>query len=102
MLHGLNYFIMVTMYQESMFFDLTCVTGDDFVSVRASKSHKVQQLSTSEVQQVQYQSLKNKKFQQSSTRFWIWFGTSGSATWVSRAESEPVWKLAKKRKKGLE
>jgi len=56
------------------------------VSVKASKNNKAQQLSTSSVQQVQYQSLKNNKFQQSSTGFWIWFGTRGStrqSSWKS-------------------
>jgi hypothetical protein len=36
---------------------------DDFVSVKISKNHKVQQLSISRSQQVQYQLLKNNKLQ---------------------------------------
>jgi len=40
-----------------------------FVTVGASEFSKSQQLSTSEVQQVQYQSLKNNRLQQSSTGF---------------------------------
>jgi len=48
---------------------LTFPTVGDFVSVKSSKNHKAQQRSTSSVQQVQYQSLKNNKFQQSSTGF---------------------------------
>jgi len=44
-------------------------TVGDFVSVKTSKNHKVQQLSTSDVQQVQYQSIKNNKIPQTSTGF---------------------------------
>lgn len=51
-------------------------TVEDFVAgkaskkgaVQPSKNHKAQQRSTSEAQRVQYPSLKNNKFQQSSTR----------------------------------
>jgi len=57
---------------------LNFMTVGDFVSVKSSKNHKAQQRSTSSVEQVQYQSLKNNKFQQSSTGFRIWFGTRGS------------------------
>jgi hypothetical protein len=38
-------------------------TVDDFVSVRASKNHKARRPSTGRLQQIQYQSLKNNKFQ---------------------------------------
>jgi hypothetical protein len=41
----------------------------DFVAVKASSRHKLQQLSTNRLQPIQEQSLKNDKFQQSSTRF---------------------------------
>ena len=53
-------------------------TVGDFVAVRTSRNHRVLQLSTSDVQQVQYQSIKNNRIPQSSTRFGIWFGTRGS------------------------
>jgi hypothetical protein len=43
-----------------------CLVGD-FVALKASNNHKVQQLSTSRLQQVQHQSLRSNKFQQSST-----------------------------------
>jgi hypothetical protein len=55
----------------------------DFVAVRASKNHRVPQLSTSTVQQVQYQSVRNNKLQQISTRFGIWFGTRCSTRCMS-------------------
>lgn len=42
-------------------------TVGDFVAVKASNNRRVQQLSTSGVQQIQHQSLKNNSFQQSST-----------------------------------
>jgi hypothetical protein len=48
------------------------------VTVKASNFNKAQQLSTNDLQQVQYQSLKNRKFQQSSISSGIWFGTRGS------------------------
>jgi hypothetical protein len=51
---------------------------DDFVSVKASDFNKLQQLSASGPQQVQYQSFKNIDFQQTSIRVGIWFGTRGS------------------------
>jgi hypothetical protein len=47
------------------------------VAVKASNFNKEQQVSTSGRQQVQYQSLENLKFQQSSIGFGIWFGTRG-------------------------
>ncbi len=53
-------------------------TVDDFVAVKASKSHKVQRTSTSGPQQVQYQSVKNYKIPQRSIGDRIWFGTRGS------------------------
>ena len=53
-------------------------TVDDFVAVKASKSHKVQRTSTSGLQQVQYQSVKNYKIPQRSIGDRIWFGTRGS------------------------
>ena len=53
-----------------------------FCAEKASNVNKSHQRSTSRPQQVQYQSLKNNKFQQSSTGFGIWFGTRGSTTWV--------------------
>src|SRR5262249_3805606 len=58
----------------------TVLNVGDFVAVNASKNRRAQQHSTSGPQQIQYQSFKNNKFQQSSTRFWIWFGTRCS-TW---------------------
>lgn len=45
-----------------------------------------QQLSTSGLQQIQYQSVRNTKFQQNSIGYGIWFGTRWSATWGSHAE----------------
>jgi hypothetical protein len=51
---------------------------DEFEVAKASNFNKSQQLSTSGVQQVQYQSVKNNKFQQVSIRIGIWFGTRGS------------------------
>jgi len=57
---------------------------DDFVAVKASKNHKVLKLSTSGSQQVQYQSLKNLKFQQGSIMVGIWFGTRCSTRLSSR------------------
>jgi hypothetical protein len=50
---------------------------DDFVVVKASAFNKPQQFSTSGSQQVQYQSVTNRKFQQTSTSPGIWFGTRG-------------------------
>ncbi len=52
-------------------------TVDDFVSVKASKFNKSQQLSTKGLQQLQYQSLRNNRFRQVSIRVGIWFGTRG-------------------------
>jgi hypothetical protein len=49
-----------------------------FCAEKASDFNKSQQLSTSGVQQVQYQSVKNNKLQQNSIGFGIWFGTRGS------------------------
>jgi len=48
------------------------------VSAKAPDFYKSQQLSTSGPQQVQYQSLKNKKSQQIPIDYGIWFGTRGS------------------------
>jgi hypothetical protein len=45
---------------------LSEIAGGKFVTVKASKNRKIQQLSTSGLQQVQYQSLKNSKLQQVS------------------------------------
>jgi hypothetical protein len=46
-----------------------------FCAEKASDFTKSQQVSTSGVQQVQYQSVRNNKFQQVSIRVGIWFGT---------------------------
>ena len=51
---------------------------DDFVTAKASNFNRVQQSSTSGLQRFQQESLRNHKFQQSSTGFGIWFGTRGS------------------------
>lgn len=48
------------------------------VAAKASSFNKSQQLSANGPQEVQYQSLKNLKFQQSSMSFGIWFGTRWS------------------------
>src|SRR5258708_26119131 len=62
-------------------------TGDTFlmrptvgkiVAAKASYFNKEQQLSTSDAQQVQYQSLGNNKSQQGSIGVRIWFWTRGS------------------------
>jgi hypothetical protein len=45
-------------------------TVDDFVAAKASDFNKSQQLSTSGLQQVQYQSVRNNKFQQVSIGRW--------------------------------
>jgi hypothetical protein len=50
---------------------------DDFVAAKASDFNKSQQLSMSGVQQIQYQSVKNRRFLQTSIRVGIWFGTKG-------------------------
>jgi hypothetical protein len=47
------------------------------VTAKASHFDKIQQLSTNDSQQVQYQSLKNLKFQYASISSGIWFGTRG-------------------------
>src|SRR6478672_12990596 len=52
--------------------------GRRFCAEKASNFNKSQQLSTSGVQQVQYQSVRNNKFQQVSIRVGICFGTRGS------------------------
>ena len=57
---------------------------DDFVAVKAFDLNKSQQLSTSGLQEVQYQSVRNNKFQQASIRSGIWFGTRGSTRHSSR------------------
>src|SRR5216684_8633368 len=49
-----------------------------FCAVKASGFNKFQQVSMNSSQQVQYQPLTNSKFQWSSTRVGIWFGTRGS------------------------
>jgi len=46
-------------------------------TVKASDFNREQQFSTNGVQQVQYQSVRNNKFQQVSIRVGIWFGTRG-------------------------
>lgn len=51
-------------------------TVGNSVAVKASKDRKAQQLSTSRLQQVQYQSLSNRRIQQISTSVGIWFGAS--------------------------
>ena len=51
----------------------------NFVAVKAAKNHEVQQHSTSGPQRIQYQSVRNNKFQQASIRGGIWFGTRWSA-----------------------
>src|ERR1044071_3657516 len=48
------------------------------VTLKASNFNKAQQLSTNGMQQVQYQSVRNIKFQRISIGFGIWFGTRGS------------------------
>jgi hypothetical protein len=48
---------------------------DDFVAAKASDFNKSHQLSTSQPQQIQYQSVKNRKYQQTSIEAGIWFGT---------------------------
>jgi len=53
-------------------------TVGKIVAAKASDFNKEQQTSTSGKQQVQYQSLRNNKFQQVSIGFGIWFGTRGS------------------------
>ena len=53
-------------------------TVGDSVAVKAIKNHKVQQLSTNGMQQVQYQSIGNNRIPQGSIRIGIWFGTRGS------------------------
>jgi hypothetical protein len=50
---------------------------DDFVAAKASDFNKDQQSSMSGLQQVQYQSVKNLKFQQASIDPGIWFGIKG-------------------------
>ena len=45
-----------------------------FVTAKAPENHKIQQLSTSSMQQVQYQSLTINRFQQVSPSTGIWFG----------------------------
>jgi hypothetical protein len=47
----------------------------EIVTVKASKNLKAQQLSTTGMQQVQYQSLKINNFPQISITIGIWFGT---------------------------
>jgi DNA polymerase III delta prime subunit len=56
----------------------------DFVAVKASKNHRVQQLSTSSLQRVQYQSITTNRIPQHSTGDRIWFGTRGSTRRNSR------------------
>jgi hypothetical protein len=56
---------------------------DDFVAVKAFDLNKSQQLSTSGLQEVQYQSVRNNKFPQVSIRRGIWFGTRGSTRHTS-------------------
>ena len=50
----------------------------DFVAAKAPSFNKIQQSSTSGLQTVQQQSLKNNKIQQFSTTLGIWFGTRRS------------------------
>jgi len=50
--------------------------------VKASDFNKSQPFSTSSLQQIQRQSLTNNKFQQTSTRSGIWFGTRGSGVQI--------------------
>ena len=49
-------------------------TVGNFVTVKAPENRKLQQLSTSGLQQVQYQSLRINRFQQISIGSGIWFG----------------------------
>jgi hypothetical protein len=51
--------------------------GSRFCAEKASDFNKSQHLSTSGLQQVQYQSVRNNKFQQISIGYGIWFGTRG-------------------------
>ena len=60
------------------------LTVDDFVAAEASDFNKSLRLLTSSLQQVQYQSLKNLKFQQRSIMIGIWFGTRCSTRRSSR------------------
>jgi hypothetical protein len=71
---------------------------DDFVAAKASDFNESQQLSTSGMQQVQYQSLKNNSFQQSSTGLGIWFGTRGA----TRLPSCKPFRFNKKKSAGVE
>ena len=49
-----------------------------FVTVKAPENFKIQQFSTSGLQQVPYESLAPNRFPQVSVTFGIWFGTRGS------------------------
>ena len=53
-------------------------TVDDFVAVKALDFNRIQQHSTSSLQQVQQQSITNHESQSISTGPGIWFGTRGS------------------------
>jgi hypothetical protein len=54
------------------------VSMEGGTSLKASNLNKSQQLSTSGLQQIQYQSLKSNGFQQASIGSGIWFGTRGA------------------------
>jgi hypothetical protein len=63
-----------------MSFDVGIFNVDDFVAARASQNDEVQQPSTSDPQQVQYQSITNNPIPQCSIGDRIWFGTRGSTS----------------------
>src|SRR5262249_24243842 len=97
---------------ETNFVSVKGVTPVDcrrFCAEKASDFNKSQQPSTRGLQQVQYQSLKNNKFQQVSTRVAIWFGTRGSEVQIlsprpfifsdlqpsGENQSRPTWSWAR-------
>ncbi len=68
------------------------------VAVKASKNRRVQQRSTSSLQQVQYQSIRNNKVQQISIVIGIWFGTRCS----TRRASPKSLRFSTEKTKGVE
>jgi len=61
-------------FQDS--YEIGCLKSvDDFVAAKAPNFNKVQQSSTSGLQTIQQQSLRNNRNPQTSTSFNIWFGT---------------------------
>src|ERR1035441_7750963 len=69
-------------------------TVGNFVTAKAPENHKIQQLSTSGMQQVQYQSLRINRFQQLSPSDGIWFGTRGSE--VQILSPRPIFSISYK------